>query len=75
MVRDDIPAAELEFNLKAMASFPVAIGGKYSYTVAFTEVFPEKFFLQGDGIEKYVHCYCVWFEEIEHTLIDSFAIL
>ena len=57
MVRDDLPSAQMEFNLKKFAGFPVAIGGEYSYTMVFTEYFPQILNLDVDGVEKYVKIY------------------
>ena len=57
MTRDDIPSANMEFKFDALPGFPVAIGGKYSYTLAFKGRLPPKFYLDSDGIEKYVRAY------------------
>ena len=54
MIRNDIPSAEMEFDFDRMGGFPVAIGGKYSYTIAFTNLIPQVVYLEIDGIEKYI---------------------
>ena len=57
MVRDDLPSAGIEFDFKGFAGYPVALGGDYTYTLAWTKRIPDIVSITADGIEKYVLFY------------------
>ena len=57
LTRDDITDSPLTMDWSTAASFPVILGGDYSYILAFDREFPAQVMLKGEGIERCVFWY------------------